>query len=99
MMKTIDSRALQIHTDGSCYMEQKRISGCAAWAVYPEHLGLSDHQIVDFGCEESNQNRMELMACLRGLRWALENEPWQDVTSTWHCCPWPLIRAGGRLGL
>jgi ribonuclease HI len=80
-MKTIDSRALQIHTDGSCYMEQKRISGCAAWVVYPEHLGLSEHQIVDFGCEESNQNRMELMACLRGLRWALENKPWQDVTS------------------
>ena len=24
--------------------------------------------------------RMELMACAKGLRWAIENEPWQDVT-------------------
>ena len=61
-------------------MQQKRISGCAAWVVYPEHLGLAEHQIVDFGCEESNHNRMELMACAKALHWALENRPWPDVT-------------------
>jgi hypothetical protein len=31
-----DPRALQIHPDGSCYMQQNRISGCAAWVVFPE---------------------------------------------------------------
>jgi ribonuclease HI len=77
----IDPRALQIHPDGSCYMQhQKRISGCAAWVVFPDHLGLPEFQIVDFGCEESSNNRMELMGCLKGLRWALENQPWEGVT-------------------
>lgn len=76
----IDPRALQIHPDGSCYMEQKRISGCAAWVVFPDHLGLPEFQIVDFGCEESSNNRMELMGCIKGLRWALENQPWEGVT-------------------
>jgi ribonuclease HI len=76
----LDPRALQIHPDGSCYMKQNRISGCAAWVVFPDHLGLPEHQIVDFGCEESSNNRMELMGCAKGLRWVLENEPWEGVT-------------------
>lgn len=76
----IDPRALQIHPDGSCYMQQNRISGCAAWVVFPDHLGLPEFQIVYFGCEESSNNRMELMGCLKGLRWALDNQPWEGVT-------------------
>jgi ribonuclease HI len=76
----IDPRALQIHPDGSCYLEEKRISGCAAWVVFPDHLALPEFQIVDFGCQASSNNRMELMACLKGLRWALENQPWKGVT-------------------
>src|ERR1700722_4222969 len=75
----MDPRAIQIHTDGSCYMHDRRQSGCAAWIVYPEHLALESREIVDFGCEVSTQNRMELMACLRGLRWAIEHAGWQDV--------------------
>ena len=77
---SLDPRAIQIHTDGSCYMHQNRISGCAAFVVYPDHLCLPDFQIVDYGCEENTNIRMELMACAKGLEWALENEPWQDVT-------------------
>lgn len=76
----IHPRALQIHPDGSCYMQQNRISGCAAWVVFPDHLGSSEFQVVDFGCEESSNNRMELLGCLKGLRWALENQPWEGVT-------------------
>jgi ribonuclease HI len=76
----LDPRAIQIHTDGSCYMEQNRVSGCAAFVVYPEHLHIPEFQIVDYGCEENTNIRMELMACAKGLEWALKNEPWQDVT-------------------
>lgn len=76
----LDSRAIQIHTDGSCYMHQCRISGCAAWVIYPDHLALPEFQIVDYGCAENTNIRMELMACAKGLKWATENEPWQDVT-------------------
>jgi ribonuclease HI len=76
----LDPRAIQIHTDGSCYLEQDRISGCAAFVVFPEHLGLPDEQIVDYGCGENTNIRMELMACARGLRWAIEKEPWDGVS-------------------
>lgn len=78
-LRMLDPRALQIHTDGSCYVEQDRISGCAAFVVFPDHLGLPEFQIVDYGCAESTNIRMELMACAKGLKWAIENEPWQDV--------------------
>jgi ribonuclease HI len=37
---------------------------------------LLEDQIVDFGCGESSNNRMELMACVKALSWALENAPW-----------------------
>jgi ribonuclease HI len=36
-------------------------------------------QIVDFGCSESTNNRMELMAVVRVLWWIRESEPWQSV--------------------
>jgi len=35
---TLDPRAMQIHTDGSAYRNPGHISGCAAFARYPEHL-------------------------------------------------------------
>jgi hypothetical protein len=38
------------------------ISGCAAYVRYPD-VDLQEEQIVDFGCGESSNNRMELMAC------------------------------------
>jgi ribonuclease HI len=61
-------------------MKQKRISGCAAFVVFPDHLCLPEFQIVDYGCEENTNIRMELMACAKGLDWVLENQPWQGVT-------------------
>src|SRR5213595_1275934 len=51
-------------------------SGCAAIVRFPEHLNLPDEQIVDFGCDESSINRMELMACVEALRWVVESGPW-----------------------
>jgi ribonuclease HI len=46
----------------------------------PDHLDREDEQIVDFGCEESSNNRMELMACICVLKWIRENAPWDSVT-------------------
>jgi ribonuclease HI len=74
----LDQRAIQIHTDGSCYKNPGGISGCAAYVRYPD-VGLPEEQIVDFGCGESSNNRMELMACVKALEWALENAPWPDA--------------------
>jgi ribonuclease HI len=47
---------------------------------FPEHLNLADEQIVDFGCDESSINRMELMACVEALAWVVESGPWRDAT-------------------
>jgi len=67
-------------TDGACYHNPGGSSGCAAIVRYPEHLGRDDEQIVDFGCSESSNNRMELLACIRALRWIRSNSPWPGVS-------------------
>lgn len=76
----LDPRAIHIYTDGSCYNNPGGRSGCAAIVHYPEHLSREDEQILDFGCAESSNNRMELMACIKALLWIRESEPWPDVT-------------------
>src|SRR5271166_6254334 len=75
-----DPRAIHISTDGSCYENPGGRSGCAAIVHYPDHLDREDEQIVDFGCDESSNNRMELMACIRVLKWIRESGPWDSVT-------------------
>jgi ribonuclease HI len=75
-----DPRAIHISTDGSCYKNPGGRSGCAAIIHYPDHLDREDEQIVDYGCEESSNNRMELLACICVLKWIRENGPWQSVT-------------------
>lgn len=71
--------AIRVHVDGSCYKNPGGNSGCAAIVHYPDHLTRQDSQIVDFGCGESNINRMELMACIKALEWVRENRPWDGV--------------------
>ncbi|MFZ0638175.1 MAG: RNase H family protein [Candidatus Acidiferrales bacterium] len=76
----LDPRAIQIEVDGSCYGNPGGQSGCAAVVRYPEQLQWADKQIVDYGCGESTNQRMELMPCIRALQWVRENQPWPDVT-------------------
>jgi len=76
---SLDPRAIQVYTDGSCYKNPGGHSGCAAIVSYPDHLGLGEEQIVDFGCTESSNNRMELLACIRALEWIRSNSPWAGV--------------------
>ncbi|MDG6999803.1 MAG: ribonuclease HI [Nitrososphaerota archaeon] len=76
----LDPRAVLIYTDGSCYCNPGGSSGCAAIVQYPEHLGQGDEQIVDFGCSESSNNRMELLACIHALKWIRKNSPWPGVS-------------------
>jgi ribonuclease HI len=76
----LDHRAIHIYTDGSCYKNPGGRSGCAAIVEYPEHLPLEEQQIADFGCEESSNNRMELLACICALKWIRANAPWSGVT-------------------
>jgi ribonuclease HI len=75
-----DPHAIHISTDGSCYKNPGGRSGCAAIVHYPDHLDREDEQIVDFGCDESSNNRMELLACIRALKWIRESGPWSGVS-------------------
>lgn len=77
---TFDPRAIQIHTDGSAYRNPGHVSGCAVIVRYPEHLDREDEVIVDFGCPRSTNQRMELRACIEGLKWVRQNRPWRGVT-------------------
>jgi ribonuclease HI len=76
----LDPRAIHIYTDGSCYRNPGGASGCAAIANYPEHLNRQDEVIVDFGCAESSNQRMELLAVIKALRWIRESKPWPGVS-------------------
>jgi ribonuclease HI len=76
----LDPRAIHIYTDGACYGNPGGNSGCAAIVQYPEHLDREDEQILDFSCSESSNNRMELLACIRALKWVRLNSPWPDVS-------------------
>jgi ribonuclease HI len=78
--KVLDPRALQIHTDGSAFRNPGHVSGCAVIVRYPDHLNREDEIIVDFGCPKSTNQRMELTACIAGLRWVRRNKPWEGVT-------------------
>jgi ribonuclease HI len=76
----LDPRAIQIHTDGSAYRNPGHVSGCAVIVRYPDHLNKPDEIIVDFGCARSTNQRMELMACVEGLKWVRNNAPWDGVS-------------------
>src|ERR1035437_1655809 len=76
----LDPHAIHVYTDGSCYRNPGGVSGCAAIVCYPDHMLREDEQILDFGCAESTNNRMELLACIRVLRWIRENAPWSGVS-------------------
>jgi ribonuclease HI len=75
----LDPHAIHIYADGSCYENPGGDSGCAAIVHYPDNLNLADELIVDFGCSESSNNRMELMACVKSLEWIREHRPWPEV--------------------
>lgn len=76
---TIDPRALQIHTDGSAIKNPGHKSGCVAIAHYPDHLGLEDEIIFEFGCPRSTNQRMELRACIGAVKW-VRGRHWDGVT-------------------
>jgi ribonuclease HI len=76
----LDDRALQIYTDGSAIDNPGGRGGVAVVVRYPEHIGTPDEIICEIGYAESTNNRMELMACIKGLKWVRDNKPWRDVT-------------------
>ena len=76
----LDPHAIHLYTDGSCYGNPGGVGGAAAYVEYPDDLQREPEQIVDFGCMETTNNRMELFACIRALKWIRDNKPWPGVS-------------------
>jgi len=95
----LDPRAIHIFTDGSCKKNPGGPGGAAAFVEYPEHLNLPTEQIVDFGCPETTNNRMELIACIEALEWLRKNRPCRSVTRAELITDSTYVRDGLSLAL
>src|SRR5215470_7402557 len=76
----LNSRSIQIFTDGSAIENPGGKGGIAVVVRYPDHSKLPDEVICELGYMESTNNRMELLACIKALEWVRKNRPWSDVT-------------------
>jgi ribonuclease HI len=69
---SFDLRALKIYIDGSCRENPGGAGGFAARIEYPFGCDLPDELIEYTGYFETNNNRMELRACVFAHEWILE---------------------------
>lgn len=69
---SFDLRALKIYIDGSCRKNPGGAGGFAARIEYPFGWDLPDELIDYTGYFETNNNRMELCACVFAHEWILE---------------------------
>ena len=66
----VDPHAVQISVDGSCFPNERRISGYGGVVVYPGDD--IEHEVAFQGFRESTINRMELSACIAAMKWVKE---------------------------
>ena len=69
---SFDLRSLKIYIDGSCRKNPGGAGGFAARIEYPFGWDLPDELIDYTGYFETNNNRMELHACVFAYEWVLE---------------------------
>lgn len=70
---SFDLRALKIYIDGSCRKNPGGAGGFAARIEYPFEWDLPDELIEYAGYFETNNNRMELRACVFAHEWIFEH--------------------------
>lgn len=70
---SFDFRALQVHIDGNCWKNPGGPGGAAVRVAYPMDWDRPD-ELVDYrGFIETNNQRMELRACVFAHEWVLDN--------------------------
>jgi ribonuclease HI len=69
---TFDPHALKIYVDGNCWKNPGGPGGFAARVEYPFDQFREDEDIEYRGYFETNNNRMELRACIFAHEWVLE---------------------------
>lgn len=68
-----DPHSLKIYVDGNCWDNPGGAGGFAARVEYPFDWNSEDKLIEYRGYFETNNNRMELRACIFAHEWALDN--------------------------
>jgi ribonuclease HI len=67
-----DPHALKIYIDGSALKNPGGAGGIAAWLEFPIDWNKPDAQLFQEGFEETTNNRMELLACIRAFEFVRE---------------------------
>ena len=66
---SLDLRALKIYIDGSALNNPGGAGGIAAWVEFPIDWNRPDEQLFQQGFQETTNNRMELLACIRAFEY------------------------------
>jgi ribonuclease HI len=64
-----DPHALKIYIDGSALNNPGGAGGIAAWVEFPIDWNRPDEQLFQQGFQETTNNRMELLACIRAFEY------------------------------
>jgi ribonuclease HI len=89
-----DPRALKIYIDGSALKNPGGAGGFAAWVEFPMDWNRPDEQLFQQGFQETTNNRMELLACIRAFEYVrgqgrdLRVERVQIVTDSKYVHDW-----------
>ncbi|MBP6859074.1 MAG: ribonuclease HI [Candidatus Magasanikbacteria bacterium] len=75
-----DSRALKIYTDGSARPTNPGPGGIGVVVEYPDEMSKENERISE-GYYQSTNNRMELLACIRGYEFVINNS--RQIRATW----------------
>ena len=66
---SFDPRALKIYIDGSALKNPGGAGGVAGWLEFPLDSNRPDEQLFQQGFQETTNNRMELLACIRAFEY------------------------------
>jgi ribonuclease HI len=69
---SLDPRALKIYIDGSALRNPGGAGGIAAWLEFPSDFNQDDKLLFQEGFQETTNNRMELLACIRAYEYVRE---------------------------
>jgi ribonuclease HI len=66
---SLDPHALKIYIDGSALRNPGGAGGVAAWIEFPMDWDRPDELLFQEGFQETTNNRMELLACIRAFEY------------------------------
>ncbi|MFA6619097.1 MAG: RNase H family protein [Candidatus Neomarinimicrobiota bacterium] len=68
-----DPRAIKIYIDGSAYGNPGHMGGIGGVIEYPESLNMDNEKILEETYQQTTNNRMELLACIKAFRYTIDH--------------------------